>query len=106
MYNCWLGRVEKRSVASDPIPLLLSNGPIGVIVAAPVIPEGATEPVGFITFSYELASLMLTNDDLSLFSVALKDPRSLEKLYKEIEASQQEVDTLYARWAELEEKAG
>ena len=28
------------------------------------------------TFSYELAPLMLTNDDLSLFSVVLKDPRS------------------------------
>lgn len=68
-------RVEKRSVASDPVPLLGANGPVGVIVAAPVIPEGATEPVGFVTFSYELASLMLTNDDLSLFSVALKDPR-------------------------------
>ena len=44
-------------------------------MAAPVIPEGATEPAGFVTFSYELASLMLTNDDMSLFSVALKDPR-------------------------------
>ena len=66
---------EKRSVASDPVPLLRSNGPIGVILAAPVIPEGATDPAGFVTFSYELASLMLTNDDMSLFSVALKDPR-------------------------------
>ena len=28
------------------------------------------------TFSYELAPLMLTNDDLSLFSVAVKDPRT------------------------------
>ena len=27
-------------------------------------------------FSYELAPLMLANDDLSLFSVVLKDPRS------------------------------
>jgi len=27
-------------------------------------------------------------------------------LSREIEAAQQEVDTLYARWAELEEKAG
>jgi two-component sensor histidine kinase len=68
-------RIEKRSVASDPVPLLRRDGPIGIIVAAPVIPEGASEPVGFITFSYELASLMLTNDDLSLFAVALKDPR-------------------------------
>ncbi|RTM11891.1 MAG: histidine kinase, partial [Bradyrhizobiaceae bacterium] len=68
-------RIEKRSVASDPIPLLRANGPVGIIVAAPVIPEGATEPAGFVTFSYELASLMLTNDDMSLFSVALRDPR-------------------------------
>jgi two-component sensor histidine kinase len=66
---------ERRSVASDPVALLRPNGPIGVIVAAPVIPDGATEPAGFVTFSYELASLMLTNDDMSLFSVALKDPR-------------------------------
>jgi ABC transport system ATP-binding/permease protein len=43
---------------------------------------------------------------MSVEDVALKEPRSLEKLYKEIEASQQEVDALYARWAELEEKAG
>ena len=69
-------KAEKRSVASDPVPLLRANGPVGVIVAAPVIPEGATEPAGFVTFSYELASLMLTNDDLSLFSVALRDPRT------------------------------
>ncbi|MGY4484928.1 CHASE1-domain containing sensor protein [Bradyrhizobium sp. LM3.2] len=68
-------RVEKRSVTSEPVPLLRGDGPVGIIVAAPVIPEGATEPVGFITFSYELASLMLTNDDMSLFAVALKDPR-------------------------------
>src|SRR5262249_13507687 len=70
---------EKRSVASDPIPLLRANGPIGVIVAAPVIPEGTSEPAGFVTFSYELASLMLTNDDMSLFSVALRDPRKTDR---------------------------
>ncbi len=46
-------RTEKRSVASDPIRLLRGNGPVGIIVAAPVIPEGATEPAGFVTFSYE-----------------------------------------------------
>jgi two-component sensor histidine kinase len=67
---------EKKSVASDPVPLLHPNGAVGIIVAAPVIPESAAEPVGFITFSYELASLMLTNDDMSLFSVALRDPRA------------------------------
>ena len=31
------------------------------------------------TFSYELAPLMLANDDLSLFSVVLKDPRSADQ---------------------------
>ena len=68
-------RAEKRSVASDPVPLIRGNGLIGIIVAAPVVPEGATEPAGFVTFSYELASLMLANDDMSLFAVALRDPR-------------------------------
>ena len=38
--------------------------------------DGVNSPAGFVTFSYELAPLMLTNDDLSLFSVVLKDPRS------------------------------
>jgi two-component sensor histidine kinase len=64
-----------KPVASDPTPLLRPNGPIGLILAAPVTPPLTTAPAGFVTFSYELASLMLTNDDLSLFSVALKDPR-------------------------------
>src|SRR5262249_41007478 len=68
-------REEKRSVASDPVPLLRPDGPVGVILAAPVVLAGAPEPAGFVTFSYELAPLMLPNDDLSLFSVALKDPR-------------------------------
>jgi len=43
---------------------------------------------------------------VSAEAVALNEPRRLEQLYKEIETSQQEVDLLYARWAELEEKAG
>jgi two-component sensor histidine kinase len=64
--------------ASDPLPLLRANGPIGVMLAAPVVPPNADMPAGFVTFSYELASLMLTNDDLSLFSVALKDPRNTD----------------------------
>jgi two-component sensor histidine kinase len=70
---------EGKPIASDPIPLLRIDGPIGLVLAAPVAPEGITTPtVGFVTFSYELGPLMLTNDDLSLFSVALKDPRSAE----------------------------
>jgi two-component sensor histidine kinase len=65
-----------KPVASDPTTLLRPNGPIGIVLAAPVVPPGAAAPAGFVTFSYDLASLMLTNDDLSLFSVVLKDPRS------------------------------
>jgi two-component sensor histidine kinase len=64
-----------KTVASDPFPLLHPDGPIGLVLAAPVLQEGGTSPVGFVTFSYDLASLMLTNDDLSLFSVVLRDPR-------------------------------
>jgi two-component sensor histidine kinase len=65
-----------KPVASDPLPLLRPNGPIGLVLAAPVLQEGDAQPAGFVTFSYELSPLMLTNDDLSLFSVVLKDPRS------------------------------
>jgi two-component sensor histidine kinase len=64
-----------KPVASDPIPLLRQNGPVGLVLAAPVLQEGASEAAGFVTFSYELAPLMLANDDRSLFSVVLKDPR-------------------------------
>jgi two-component sensor histidine kinase len=67
---------EGKPVASDPHPLLRSNGPVGVVLAAPVLQEGATQPAGFVMFSYELAPMMLANDDFSLFSVVLKDPRS------------------------------
>ena len=66
-----------KPVASDPLPLLRKDGPIGLVLAAPVLQnDSGTQPVGFVTFSYELAPLMLANDDLSLFSVALKDPRN------------------------------
>ncbi|MGH6754545.1 MAG: CHASE domain-containing protein, partial [Bradyrhizobium sp.] len=64
-----------KPVASDPIPLLRKAGPVGIVLAAPVYQEGSSEVAGFVTFSYELATLMLTNDDRSLFSVVLKDPR-------------------------------
>jgi two-component sensor histidine kinase len=66
---------DGKPVASDPFPLLRPDGPIGVALAAPVLQEGDSPPAGFVTFSYELAPLMLANDDLSLFSVVLKDPR-------------------------------
>jgi two-component sensor histidine kinase len=67
---------EGKPMASDPTPLLRPNGPIGLVLAAPVPQEGDSSPAGFVTFSYELAPLMLANDDLSLFSVVLKDPRN------------------------------
>ena len=70
---------DGKPVASDPIPLLRPNGPIGLVLAAPVMQEGSHAPAGFVTFSYELAPLMLTNDDLSLFSVVLKDPRNADR---------------------------
>src|SRR4051794_33819767 len=67
---------EGKPVASDPLPLLRPDGAIGLLLAGPVLQDGNDTAVGFVTFSYELAPLMLTNDDLSLFSVVLKDPRS------------------------------
>jgi two-component sensor histidine kinase len=67
---------QMKPVASDPLPLLRADGPIGVVLAAPVLQENDARPVGFVMFSYELAPLMLANDDLSLFSVALRDPRA------------------------------
>jgi two-component sensor histidine kinase len=67
---------EGTPVASDPVALLHPDGPVGLVLAAPVLQAGDPEPAGFVTFSYELAPLMLANDDLSLFSVVLKDPRN------------------------------
>jgi two-component sensor histidine kinase len=69
---------EGKPVASDPLPLLRPNGPTGLVLAAPVLQDGGDSPAGFVTFSYELAPLMLANDDLSLFSVVLKDPRNAD----------------------------
>jgi two-component sensor histidine kinase len=68
-----------KPVASDPTPLVRANGPIGLVLGAPVVPPGASAPAGFVMFSYDLASLMLTNDDMSLFSVVLKDPRNTNR---------------------------
>jgi two-component sensor histidine kinase len=85
---------EGKPIASNPIPLLRVDGPIGLVLAAPVAPEGASSAAGFVTFSYELGPLMLTNDDLSLFSVALKDPRSAED---ELIANEQGVVTTRTR---------
>ncbi len=77
---------DSKPVASDPVPLVRADGPVGIVLAAPVPQEGESSPAGFVTFSYELAPLMLTNDDLSLFSVALKDPSRADR---ELVADQQ-----------------
>jgi two-component sensor histidine kinase len=66
---------EGRPVASDPTTLVGPGGPVGLVLAAPVQQGGNPSPAGFVSFSYELGPLMLENDDLSLFSVALTDPR-------------------------------
>lgn len=68
---------EGKPVSSEPFVLLRSNGgPMGVVLAAPVKAEGGNSVAGFLTISYRLAPLMLANDELSLFSVALRDPRN------------------------------
>ncbi|RJF77952.1 HWE histidine kinase domain-containing protein [Rhodopseudomonas palustris] len=76
-----LGRMFAKSLAdgkpeaSDPARLQVPGNPLGIVLAAPVMNEDTSQAVGFITFSYDLSALMLTNDDMSLFSVVLKDPR-------------------------------
>lgn len=70
---------ERRPVASDPFELRHRNGAIGLVLAAPVQQIGTDAAIGFVTFSYELAPLMLANDDNALFSVALKDPRAADR---------------------------
>uniref|UniRef100_Q07QT8 histidine kinase n=1 Tax=Rhodopseudomonas palustris (strain BisA53) TaxID=316055 RepID=Q07QT8_RHOP5 len=69
---------DGKPVASDPTRLQQQGGALGVVLAAPVLPENGGVPVGFVTFSYELGSLMLANDDHALYTVALRDPRSAD----------------------------
>jgi two-component sensor histidine kinase len=69
---------DGKPAASDLTALLRPNGPVGVVLAAPVLQEGSAMPAGFVSFSYELGPLMLANDELSLFAVTLKDPRKPE----------------------------
>ena len=66
---------EGRPVSSDPFPLLRADGPMGIVLASPVKGEN-NSVAGFLTISYRLSPLMLANDELSLFSVALRDPRN------------------------------
>lgn len=63
-------------VSSNPIDLSNAGGALGVVLAAPVWRDGTRTVIGFITISYRLAPLMLANDEMSLFTVTLTDPRS------------------------------
>ncbi|MGL4560012.1 MAG: HWE histidine kinase domain-containing protein, partial [Afipia sp.] len=67
---------EDRPVSSDPFVLLRVGGPMGVVLASPVRTDTGSSVAGFLTISYRLSPLMLANDELSLFSVALRDPRN------------------------------
>jgi two-component sensor histidine kinase len=67
---------EEKPVSSDPLELVRKGGPMGIVLAAAVKAEGSDSVAGFLTISYRLAPLMLANDELSLFSVALRDPRN------------------------------
>ena len=71
----------RAPAASDPTILPRTDGHAGILLAAPVYGENSATPIGFITFSYRLASLMLGNDDPSLFSVTLRDPRNEQLEY-------------------------
>ena len=46
---------------------------------APVLQEGTAEPAGFVTFSYELAPLMLANDDLLAVLGGAEGPRRRQR---------------------------
>ena len=85
-YTAWMrgasffdsGRHPSMEFVSDPFParLLRAGGPMGIVLASPVRTDTGASVAGFLTISYRLAPLMLANDDQSLFSVALRDPRN------------------------------
>jgi len=65
---------EGKPVSSDPLHLLRPDGPMGIVLAAPV--KQGNDIVGFMTISYKLLPLMLTSDEAAPFAVALRDPRN------------------------------
>ena len=66
----------RAPAASEPAILPRSDGHAGIMLAAPVFAENGGPLTGFITFSYRLGPLMLSNDEPSLFNVTLRDPRN------------------------------
>ncbi|MBN8982689.1 MAG: CHASE domain-containing protein [Rhizobiales bacterium] len=81
---------EGKPVSSDPLHLLKPDGPMGVVLAAPV--RQGNDIVGFMTISYKLLPLMLTSDEAAPFAVALRDPRDASNNLKADE-SNEVVDT-------------
>ena len=74
--------VEGAPLCSDPLVLLRAGGPMGIVLVAPVTEEGSNNVNGFLTFSYRLAPLLLSNEDNSPFDVALQDPLDATKELK------------------------
>lgn len=68
--------IEGKPMCSDPVVLAHATGPNGVVLVAPVTREGGHFVAGFLTFSYRIAPLMLSNDDTTPFDVVLEDPRN------------------------------
>lgn len=68
--------IEGKPMCSDPVVLAHATGPNGVVLVAPVTREGGHFVSGFLTFSYRIAPLMLSNDDTTPFDVVLEDPRN------------------------------
>ncbi len=64
---------EGKPISSDPLRLL-SDGAMGVVLAAPVTRDTSDDILGFISISYRLAPLMLPNDGAAPFTVSLIDP--------------------------------
>lgn len=67
---------RRAPAASTPAILPRSGGDAGILLAAPVFAENGGPLTGFISFSYRLGPLMLSNDEPSLFNVTLRDPRN------------------------------
>lgn len=66
-------QIDNKPISSDPFRLF-GDGPLGVMLAAPVASDNTGELQGFITISYKLAPLMLPVDGTQPFSVSLIDP--------------------------------
>lgn len=69
---------EGRPISSAPLRLF-GDGPLGVVLIAPVTRDDAKAAAGFISISYRLAPLMLPSDTASTFTVALIDPDNISQ---------------------------